>query len=403
MPCCIALAYTNAMNAPASPAPLLARVPLFYLGFRPFYLLAALLAALSVPWWLLQHRLGLGGGVLPGMTWHGHEMLFGFAAAVIVGFLYTAARNWTGLPTPSGAVLAALAALWIGGRILLLTGPGWLAAAVDVAFLPAAAVGLWIPLQRARNRNRFMVGILVLLSGCNLAFHLAARGVLDVAPGSFTRAGIYLVVFLVALMAGRVVPSFTRNAMPAARIRTSPRLDRAAMVGLAAVLLAHALGSSGASVGVLALVAALLHALRLWTWDPWSTRARPILWILHLSYLWIPVGLLLLAAAEFGWAPELASLHALGVGAVGGMIVGMITRTALGHTGRPLHAGPMETSAYVLVQAAALLRVLPLLVVPALYPSALALSGALWSAAFVLYLVRYTPLLTSARPDGKPG
>ncbi len=391
------------MNAPASPALPLARVPLFYLGFRPFYLLAALLAALSVPWWLLQHRLGLGGGVLPGMTWHGHEMLFGFAAAVIVGFLYTAARNWTGLPTPSGAVLAALAALWIGGRILLLTGPGWLAAAVDVAFLPAAAVGLWIPLQRARNRNRFMVGILVLLSGCNLAFHLAAHGVLDVAPGSFTRAGIYLVVFLVALMAGRVVPSFTRNALPAARIRTSPRLDRAAMVGLAAVLLAHALGSSGASVGVLALVAALLHALRLWTWDPWCTRTRPILWILHLSYLWIPAGLLLLAAAEFGWAPELASLHALGVGAVGGMIVGMITRTALGHTGRPLHAGPMETSAYVLVQAAALLRVLPLLVVPALYPSALALSGALWSAAFVLYLVRYTPLLTSARPDGKPG
>jgi len=403
MPCCIALAYTGDMNLPASPALPLARVPLFFLGFRPFYLLAALLAALSVPWWLIQYRLGLGGGVLPGMAWHGHEMLFGFAAAVIVGFLYTAARNWTGLATPSGAALAALAALWLGGRVLLLTGPGWLAAAVDIAFLPAAALGLWIPLQRARNRNRFMVGILLLLALCNLGFHLAVHGALDVAPGSFTRAGVYLVVFLVALMAGRVVPSFTRNAVPAARIRTAAHLDRAAMVALAVVLLAYGTGLSGWVVGVLALISAVLHALRLWTWDPWSTRARPILWILHLSYLWIPVGLLLLAAAAFGWAPELASLHAFGVGAVGGMIVGMITRTALGHTGRPLQAAATETSAYVLVHAAALLRVVPLLVVPGLYPSALVVSGALWSAAFVLYLVRYAPLLTSARADGKPG
>ncbi len=403
MPRWIALAYTPAMNVPASSTLPLGRVPLFFLGFRPFYLLAALLAALSVPWWLLQYRLGLGGGVLPGMTWHGHEMLFGFAAAVIVGFLYTAARTWTGLPTPSGAALAALAALWVAGRILLLSGPGWLAAAVDVAFLPAAAVGLWIPLQRARNRNRFMVGLLLLLAACNLGFHLAVHGVLDLLPGTFTRAGLYMVVFLVALMAGRVVPSFTRNAVPVARIRTSPRLDRAAMVALAVVLVAYGAGLTGAGVGVLALVAAALHALRLWTWDPWCTRARPILWILHVSYSWIPAGLLLLAGAAFGHVPEAAALHAFGVGAVGGMIVGMITRTALGHTGRPLHAGPMETSAYVLVHAAALLRVVPLLIVPALYPSALVASGVLWSAGFAFYLARYAPLLTSARPDGKPG
>jgi len=381
----------------------MSRLPLFQLGFRPLYLLAALLSALSVPWWLIQYRLGAGGGVLPAMAWHGHEMLFGFAAAVIVGFLFTAARNWTGLPTPTGGALAALCALWLGGRVLLLSGPGWLASLVDLAFLPAAALGLWLPLQRARNRNRFMVAILLVLTLCNLGFHLAVHGVLQAAPGAFTRAGMYLIVFLVAIMAGRVVPSFTRNALPAARMRAWPRADRAAMVALAAALLSTALGLTGALPAALALAAALLHALRLWTWDPWCTRVSPILWILHLSYAWIPLGLLLLAAAHLGLVPELAAVHAFGTGAIGGMIVGMITRTALGHTGRPLHAGAMETTAYVLVHAATLLRVFPLILVPAMYPLALSVSGALWSLAFLVYLVKYAPLLTRARADGRPG
>jgi len=381
----------------------MSRLPLFQLGFRPFYLLAALLAAASVPWWLVQYRFGPIGGGLPPMAWHGHEMLFGFAVAVIVGFLFTAARNWTGLPTPTGTALAGLAGLWVAGRVLLLTGPGWLSAVVDLAFLPAAALGLWIPLQRARNRNRFMVGILLLLTLCNLGFHLAAHGMLQVAPGAFTRAGLYLVLFLVALMAGRVVPSFTRNAVPSAHIRAWPRVDRAAMIALAAALLAAGTGMSGPLAGVLALIAATLHALRLWTWDPWCTRTRPILWILHLSYAWIPLGLLLLAAAHAGLIPELAAVHAFGTGAIGGMIVGMITRTALGHTGRPLHAGAMETAAYVLVHVAALLRVIPLLAVSALYPLALTISAASWSLAFALYLVRYAPMLTTVRADGKPG
>jgi len=391
------------MSAPSlSDAPN-SRVPLFFLGFRPFYLLAAMLAAGAVPWWLIQYRLGFQAGALPGMAWHGHEMLFGFAAAVIVGFLFTAARNWTGLPTPTGGLLAALAALWLAGRVLLLTGPGWLAALADVAFLPAAALALWIPLQRTRNRNRFMIGILLLLALCNLGFHLAATGLVAAAPGTFTRAAMFLVVFLVAIMAGRVVPSFTRNALPSARIRTSPALDRAAMIALALALAASAAGLRGWLPAGLALAAAVLHVARLWSWDPWCTRTRPILWILHLSYAWIPVGLILTAGAAVDLWPELAAVHALGTGVIGGMIVGMITRTALGHTGRPLHAGAAETAAYVLVHMAALLRVFPLLIAPAVYPLALVVSGGLWSAAFVIYLVRYAPMLARARADGKPG
>ncbi len=391
------------MNVLATTPGSMSRLPLLQLGLRPFYLLAALLAAASVPWWLVQYRVGPMGGGLPPMAWHGHEMLFGFAAAVIVGFLFTAARNWTGLPTPTGATLTAMAGLWLAGRVFMSTGPGWLAAPVDLVFLPAAALGLWIPLQRAHNRNRIMVAILLLLTLCNLGFHLAAHGVLQAAPGEFTRAGLYVVLFLVALMAGRVVPSFTRNAVPSARARAWPMLDRAAMIALAAALLAGSLGVPPSVAGVLALIAAALHALRLWTWDPWCTRTRPILWILHLSYAWIPLGLLLLAAAHAGLLPELAATHAFGTGAIGGMILGMITRTALGHTGRPLHAGAMETAAYVLVHAAALLRVLTFVLASALYFPVLAVSGLLWSLAFVVYLVRYAPMLMRARADGKPG
>jgi uncharacterized protein involved in response to NO len=384
---------------------------LFALGFRPFYLLAALLAALGLPLWMAQY-FGVAGhvavmgapGYLAGMAWHAHEMVFGFAAAVIAGFLLTAARNWTGLPTASGAALAALAGLWLLGRVLLITGPGWLAAAVDVAFLPALAVSLWVPLQRSRNRNRFFVGLLLVFAGANFAFHLAHAGAIHMSALSATRFALYLVVVIVTIMAGRVVPSFTQNAIPSARVRRNRPLDLAA-IALAAAALASALSAlPGWLIGALCLAASALHAVRLWMWDPLCTRAQPILWILHLSYAWIPVGLLLMGlSALTGTVPATLADHALGAGAVGGMIIGMITRTARGHTGRPLRVGAAETVAYVLVHVAAAVRVFVPMAWPEGYRGAIAASGALWSAAFLLYLLVYVPVLTAPRADGKPG
>jgi uncharacterized protein involved in response to NO len=380
------------------------RFALFNLGFRPFYLLAALLAALSVPLWLAQYFALLpAAGYLTGMTWHAHELVFGFAAAVLVGFLLTAARTWTGLPTPAGTALAGLAALWLAGRVLVVTGPGAAAAVVDVAFLPLAALALWLPLRRSRNRNQFMVAILLLVAAANAALHLAQHGLLPGAPGAYAKFALFAVVFVVALMGGRVIPSFTRNAIPAARVRQVRRLDTLALAALAAALLAHAAAVAPALAGAGALIAAVLHAARLWWWDPLSTRARSILWILHLSYAWIPAGLALLAAAAFGLVPEALALHAFGVGAVGGMIIGMITRTARGHTGRPLEASAAETCAYALVHIAAALRVLPGLISPGWYAPALIASGLAWSLAFALYAVRYWPILSRPRLDGRPG
>jgi uncharacterized protein involved in response to NO len=394
------------MQQPVQSPPLPPRgFAFFALGFRPFYLLAAALAAASVPLWLLQF-FGVfpAAGYLSGLPWHVHEMVFGFAAAVIVGFLFTAARAWTGLSTPTGAPLAALAALWLLGRVLLIGGPGWLAAVADVAFLPLAALALWVPLRRSRNRNQFFVGILLLFAAANLAFHLARMGVLEGLPITYAKFALFLVVFIVSIMAGRVTPSFTRNAIPSANVRANATLDRAALAAIAAALLAIVSELPAMLNATLALLAAVLHAMRLWRWDPLSTRGRPILWILHLSYAWIPVGLLLLATAAITQrVPQVLALHAFGIGVVGGMIVGMITRTARGHTARPLQASAAETTAYALVHAAALLRVLPPLIWPAVYHATLLISAAMWSLAFLIYAVQYWPILSRPRLDGKPG
>jgi uncharacterized protein involved in response to NO len=378
---------------------------LFNLGFRPFFLLAALFAALGVPLWTAEY-FGLlpAGGYATGVVWHAHEMVFGFALAVITGFLFTAARNWTGLPTPTHGPLAALAALWLAGRVLMVSGPGWLAAPVDVAFLPAVALALWLPLQRSRNRNRFFVALLLVLAAANLAFHLAQGGGIAITPLGPVRFALYLVVIIVTIMAGRVIPSFTQNAIPAARTRHHRMLDLASIWATALALGSGLMGAPAAIMAPLCVAAAGLQAARLWMWDPWCTRSRPILWILHLSYAWIPMGLLLMGLAALTAAvPAVLADHALSVGAVGGMIVGMITRTARGHTGRPLQVSRPEVAAYALVHLAAGIRVLLPVAWPAGYGLAVAASGTLWSAAFLLYLIVYVPVLARPRLDGKPG
>lgn len=378
---------------------------LFNLGFRPFYPLAALAAAVGVALWALQ-VLGTVApvGTVNGMAWHAHEMVFGFAVAVVTGFLFTAVRNWTGLPTPTGWPLAALCGLWLAGRIAVVAMPWPLAAAVDGAFLPTVALVLWLPLHRSRNRNRFMVGLLLGLAAANVAFHLSAAGLLAVPAIAAVRFALYLIVLLVTIMGGRVIPSFTANALREARVRVRPRLDRTAIATLAAALVSVLAFPAGVATGALCLAAAVLHAIRLAGWDPLSTRASPILWILHLSYAWIPLALLLhgLAAMDVLGTAVLAD-HAIAVGAVGGVIVGMITRTARGHTGLPLQASTPEVVAYALVHVAAGLRVLLPLAWPAAYTVAVGTSAAAWTVAFAIYLVVYVPILVRPRADGRPG
>ncbi len=389
----------------AAAAPAAHGRPLLRLGFRPFYLGAAVFALLAVPLWLALFlgRVTLNLPLSP-LLWHAHEMLFGFAVAVIVGFLLTAGKAWTGLATPRGAFLGALAALWIAARIAAVVAPYAVYAVLDLALLPLVAAILLDVLVRARNRRNLpLVAILVLLSLANLAFHLAVIGTLDISPLRALLAGLALVVMIECVMAGRVVPAFTMSATPGLRLEARPRLEAATLAVTALALALWIFAPPGPVTLVAFAAAAALHLLRQWRWRPLVTRSRPILWILHAAYAWIAVGFGLLALAQPGWVSVSAGVHALAVGATGGLVIGMITRTARGHTGRPLKASKAEVLAYALVMVAATFRVLVPLVAPQWLVQALIGASLAWCAAFAIYLVVYAPWLVKARFDGKDG
>ena len=390
-------------NPSAIPAALPPDFALWQLGFRPFYLLASVFSALSIGLWALQFSGWLGTPYLSGPMWHAHEMLFGFALAVIVGFLFTAGRNWSGRPTPTGVPLMALAALWVAGRVLVLTPFGWAAAIVNVAFPLAAAIGLAIPFMAARNqRNYFFVALLLLMALAVLGVHLAQLGVTQLPGWVGIQVALDGVLFIMVVMGGRVIPMFT-NAIAGANASKRPWLEKAALGSTLAVLLADVLQLHGAALVALAGLCAAAHLARWALWQPWKTLRTPLVWVLHGAYVWIPVHLLLRGLAEMGLVSSSAAVHALTVGAMGGLIIGMITRTALGHTGRKLKASRTDTVCYLLVLAAAVIRVWVPLLMPAQLMQAVLCSAALWSAAFALYAVTYWPVLTRIRADGKPG
>ncbi len=390
---------------PAAAAPAPTGLPLLRLGFRPFYIGAAALAAIAVPLWigLFLGHVQLDMAVAP-MLWHAHEMVFGFAIGVIVGFLLTAGKAWTGLDTVRGAALGALAGLWLAARLAAVAAPYPVYAALDVALLPVVAAVFARVLLKAKNkRNLPLAGILLLLALANLCFHLSALGVVGIPPLAPLHAALGLVVLIIHVMAGRVVPAFTANVTPGLKITPAPRLGWAAFAATALALALWVFAPPHAITGVAFAAAAVLQAMRQARWAPGVTLKRPILWILHLSYAWLPLGLALLALAQFGWATASLGLHALAVGLIGGLIIGMITRTARGHTGRPLQVSRAEVAAYVLVMAAAVLRVLLPLVAPQAYTMALSGASLAWAAAFLIYLWIYTPWLTRTRLDGKDG
>lgn len=380
-------------------------LPFLRLGFRPFYVGGALLAALIVPLWvaIFLGWLKLTPASQP-LIWHAHEMLFGFAVAIIVGFLMTAGKAWTGLATPRGPTLAALALLWLGARVASVTGPYAVYAVLDMALLPIVAAILVTLLLRARNYRNLPIGlILALLAGANLVFHLAVLGLLNLSAMTPLYAGLALIIMIECVMGGRVIPAFTMAVTPGLKLVAPVWLERVTL-GVTGLGLALWVLAPPSVIGLIVLgLASGLQVRRLLAWRFGVTLKRPILWILHAAYAWIPVGLALLALAQLGWVPVSAGVHALAVGATGGLIIGMITRTARGHTGRLLVVSGPEVLAYALVMTAALLRVFLPLLVPALYASALIATATLWSAAFLIYLWIYTPWLMSTRLDGKDG
>jgi len=376
----------------------------FQLGFRPFYTVAAIFAVVALVVWLRAFAGFSGTGVyLHSMVWHSHEMLFGFSAAVIAGFLFTAVHNWTGLPTPTGIVLAGLTALWLAGRVLILKGPAPIAAIIDVAFLPAILVSVAIPILRSKNaRNYKVLAVILALAVSHGVFHLASQGYL---PAGLSRISLFvsidIVVILLAIVAGRVIPAFIKNAIPEANSHHEPWVEIVTFAAMVLVALATILSGSWALPSglmvLLFIVAAAAHATRLRLWDPIRTIHNPLLWMMPVAYSWLPFAFLLRAFAAMNIVPASAWIHAVTIGTISSYMLAMMMRSTLGHTGRKLVASRIDMSAFLLLQLAAIVRVVASIAAGESYRYWIVISSLAWVLAFLLFAARYLPMLSRPR------
>lgn len=381
------------------------RSALWATGFRPFYLGGALFACAAMLVWLALldgYALPHFAPGLPGVLWHAHEMIFGFGGAIVSGFLLTAVRAWSERNPAHGGMLAATWLLWLAGRVALAYAPPVAAAVIDIAFLPVVAgLLLRVLVGQKNSHNIFLPAALALLAVLNLLFHVwALNGHADWAlRTAYGAVGMF--VLFVTIIGGRIIPSYTLEAIPGLEIQSRRFVERAVMP---LTMLAFALDAFAVSplvIAATAIAAAVVHGLRLLSWHSWRVGNRPILAILHIAYAWIPAGCLLLAAAALGFIPHSIAIHAFTVGAMGCAIIAMITRTARVHTRRPLVAGYMEIACYGLLVIAALIRTLVPWLAPQLTTHAINLSGACWIVAFVFYCIRFAGWLATPRIDGK--
>ena len=371
--------------------------PLWTSGFRPFLLLGFAWGALLLPAWMAEYA-GAWSAMpaLAGPLWHGHEMLFGFAVAIIAAVLLTAIPSWALTDEVTGGRLVVLAALWLAGRLAMLASgalPPWATATADSVFLPALALVLAPTVLRAR-RKVFVAPLVILLvlAAANVAFHVAAAASEPRAASRALEAGLLLIMLLYALAGGLLIPVFTSSRVPM-RTFVIP-LDALAVASVAAFSVAEFLEVPLGTRGWLAAVAALVNAVRLARWRGWRVRDDPLVWTLHLGYTWLVIALGLRAVAALGGpVPELAWMHAFTVGALGLTILGLATRIVLRHTGRPLVVPAAMVGAYLMMLGAAIARV-----ATAFEPGVwlLTASGLLWSAALAVYLACFARYLGAA-------
>ncbi|MBM3565721.1 MAG: NnrS family protein [Alphaproteobacteria bacterium] len=382
-------------------------------GFRPFFLFAGVYALAAMGGWVyvlhgLYHEGNPGTfphGALPPHLWHAHEMIFGYAGAAIAGFFLTAVPNWTGREPVRGALLGGLALAWLAGRAAMwsaATLPPAATALFDLLFAPFLAVLVARALSGGwSKRNVIFLPVFAGLLIANILFHLDAAGIL---PGQAARGltlALDCILFLIAVIGGRVVPAFTTNAlrrMGEDRLPISrPPVEIAALLSIALLLVADLIQADGWATGAIAAVAAVAHAIRLAGWRGHRTLSDPIVWVLHLGYAWLVAGLALKGLAGLtGLLPASAAVHALTIGAVGTMTLAVMSRAALGHTGRELKAPRPIVLAYVLVSASALARIVGPVFRPGIHEW-IGASAILWLAAFGLFTWVFAPILVTPR------
>ncbi|NOZ43518.1 MAG: NnrS family protein [Alphaproteobacteria bacterium] len=375
----------------------------FSAGFRVFFPLAALAAVVILSYWVL-----LVTGIvsyLPSrfspVSWHQHEMIFGVVALIIIGFLYTAVPNWTGRPTPTGWTLATLGLIWFLGRVTIFFSallPAWLPLIIDGIFLPLAIIGIVTALVGGKNKRNYFLPILILLfAGLNIASYVAALGWIDYDEKRFFLTAVFFIIFLMNVIGGRIIPSFTRGKYPAIRI-TTPAILLPLSAGLIlAVALAFLFNASPMIIGGIAFFAGIVTLMRSLSWQGWRVAADPLVFVLHLAYFWIPVGFFLVAyGGFFNPAAISPAIHVFTVGAIGSMTLGVMSRATLGHSGQALKNEKILTIIFVSVNLAALSRVILPLVTDGNYAAILQGAGSLWILAYGLFLLRFT--LSFIRP-----
>lgn len=381
---------------------------LFQLGFRPFFLGAGLLAVTLMVLWIVSYQQGLPLNSYYGSYgWHSHEMLFGYGAAVVTGFLLTAVRNWTSIQTLQGVPLAILASTWLAARLLHFfpdTIPGLFIFLPDVLFLVLSTVAVAVPLIRARHSKSYLfIALLTLLTLGNLAVHAEVMGWTPGSRAFGTNLGMYAILLILTVMGGRVIPFFTERPIGVPS-RSWPLIEKTSAASVFLLATVHLLAPSATLlVGIISLIAAAINAVRLSGWYHNRVWGHPLIWVLQLGYAWLVVGLILSALANFGLLNPLTAVHGLTSGAIGVLTLGMMARVSLGHTGRDLQVRwPMALS-FALVNLAALTRTLPYALDSERLMLWLNLSGLLWIAGFAVFTAIYLPFLIKARVDGRPG
>lgn len=386
--------------------------PIFRLAFRPFFLFGGAFSCISLVIWGLVLsgviQFSPYGNVL---FWHSHEMLFGFTSAIVVGFLLTAVQNWTGIPSIRGMRLATLVGLWLSARLFLAfsVSPIWFTALIDLSFLPLAGYWLAKPIIAVgQTRNLFFVPILVLMSAANLIMHL---GVILNMPTLYQHgfmSAIWLVTLLMSVLGGRVIPFFTANGLGRPKVDAKPWLE---YLVLGSTWLIFVLYLTGAiyylpklALAALLATCAVAHTIRAFRWQTWTTLSVPLLWSLHAAYWFIPIGIALMALSYItDWLTLSTAFHALTVGAMGNMILSMMCRVSLGHTGRQLIVKQAIIFAFAAVLVAALVRVFGIVLFSNWSFQFIIVAIGGWCIAYGLFAYVYFPVLTQPRADGRPG
>lgn len=384
-------------------------IPVFRLAFRPFFLAGSIFSVISLLLWgaILSGKITMPSMLAPSI-WHAHEMLFGFAGAIILGFLLTAVQNWTGYPGLKGAKLAFIFSLWLAGRIALFVLPPelfWLTMLLELSWMPLAALSLGIAVVHGKQwRNLFFVPLLLVMSILNA---LSLWGVKDndyITSLNAIWSMLFLVFFIIALMGGRVIPFFTSKGTSTDKVQPILALELASLAPLLLLAVLTWIPETNDISAVLAIIAGSANTIRLIRWKPLITLPVPLLWSLHLSYLLLSTGLLFYALALFFPAFNVVTMiHLTAIGGIAGVILAMISRVSLGHTGRSLTPSKWMNIAFIFIALSALVRVFLPLFSPNLALMTYWVSILCWSIAFILFIIFYARMLVSARLDNRPG